>query len=351
MPPRLSAQAPREWIARHPLASFIVLAYAISWTAWPLSYVFDLGVSNGFGIIGSLGPALAAVIVCALASSEKSEPSRSRWWLFAGAGAFALAVMVLRRLWITPAWLAVAGKVTTTSAFPTPMALPVDVLAAVAVALIISGVRSRRPGVRGLLRSLDLRAYPVRWYWWAIAIGAYPVVMVVSAAASSQLGLPVSVPQLSGVWYLLALDVVLTLLYLMIGGGGLEEPGWRGLALPLLQKRSRPLRASLILAVIWALWHLPLLLLEGASPVAIVPYLLLEVVPLAILFTAVFGLTKGSLPVVILLHASINVAPIFLPTAGIGTIVFLVLMIGVAVWMWRSPQTFAAGGSSVALQD
>ena len=36
-----------------------------------------------------------------------------------------------------------------------------------------------------------------------------------------------------------------------------EEPGWRGFALPRIQ-RYRPLRGSLLLGALWGVWHLPL---------------------------------------------------------------------------------------------
>ena len=41
-------------------------------------------------------------------------------------------------------------------------------------------------------------------------------------------------------------------------GGTLEELGWRGYALPILLDRMKsPVRASLILALLWWAWHLP----------------------------------------------------------------------------------------------
>ena len=41
-----------------------------------------------------------------------------------------------------------------------------------------------------------------------------------------------------------------------------EEPGWRGFALPRLQKRLHPLAAAVVLGFLWANWHLPLFLVS-----------------------------------------------------------------------------------------
>ena len=325
------------------MVAFVALAYAIS-CAWLLNYRVDLGTVNGFGIIGSTSPALAALIVSALLRPEPSGvPAGKRWRLFVIVGILALAVMAALRLWLA------AGLVTDSSIGPTAVAYPsltaflVDVLAAAVVAFILSGVHSPRQGVRNLLHSLNPGCQPLRWYWWAIAVGLYPVVFALGNAISAGVGLPVPAPKATGQWYWLAFDALIMFLYYLFGGGGLEEPGWRAFALPFLQKRHSPLRSSVILAVIWTFWHWPMFwpVVPEGGPLVMVFYLLQIVAPLAILFTAVFNLTGGSLPIAILLHTSINTADIFLPASTVATSLWMLLILGMAFLMWRSPRMFS----------
>ena len=49
----------------------------------------------------------------------------------------------------------------------------------------------------------------------------------------------------------------------LLGGPLGEEPGWRGYALPRLEQALGPVRASLVLGLFWAGWHLPLFFYPG----------------------------------------------------------------------------------------
>ena len=55
-------------------------------------------------------------------------------------------------------------------------------------------------------------------------------------------------------------------------GGGQEEPGWRGFALDRLVARHSPIRATLLLGVVWGLWHLPLCGLGFVGPLMFVSF-------------------------------------------------------------------------------
>jgi uncharacterized protein len=80
-----------------------------------------------------------------------------------------------------------------------------------------------------------------------------------------------------------------------------EEVGWRGFALPRLTKRFGPLAASAILGVLWTFWHVPMLTLQGVRPAlycVFVPFM----VGGCVLFTWIYGHTRGSLLLAILTH-------------------------------------------------
>jgi len=96
---------------------------------------------------------------------------------------------------------------------------------------------------------------------------------------------------------------------LFIGLG--EEPGWRGFALPQLQTKYSPMMASLILAPVWALWHLPLF--GNEFPLPIVPAFLLSLFGATFMLTWLFNHTNGSVLLPMLFHATVN-------TVGAGLI-------------------------------
>lgn len=61
------------------------------------------------------------------------------------------------------------------------------------------------------------------------------------------------------------LYISLISLPLMVIGGGLEEIGWRFILQPALEKKFPFAIATVITAVIWAVWHLPLFLIDGTN--------------------------------------------------------------------------------------
>ncbi len=91
--------------------------------------------------------------------------------------------------------------------------------------------------------------------------------------------------------------------YMLLRGGLGEEIGLRGFALKELQKHHSPLKASLIIGVLWAVWHLPSWWHRDLLSI-LIPFL--AVMALSIIFTYIFKGSGESLLIVILLHASLN---------------------------------------------
>jgi membrane protease YdiL (CAAX protease family) len=166
-----------------------------------------------------------------------------------------MATLVLSRLYAASKGTQLPGGSTSSMLYPNHLALALDLLAASASACVFAGVYAPNNGVRTLLRSFNLRQVCVRWYWFLIAVALYPAVLGVGNLISVWTGQAMSPPRNTGVWYQLLPIMVLSFAMALLYGGGLEEPGWRGFALPHLQARYSPTKASLILAVIWAFWH------------------------------------------------------------------------------------------------
>ena len=89
--------------------------------------------------------------------------------------------------------------------------------------------------------------------------------------------------------------------------GPIEEIGWRGLALPLLQRHLAPIWSALLLGVIWALWHVPAFLLSGTPQSSwSFPAFFLGVVAISVIMTPMFNAAAGSLLVMVLFHFQTN---------------------------------------------
>ena len=157
----------------------------------------------------------------------------------------------------------------------------------------------RHYGLTGLgrfFRRLKLWRMPA--VWWLLLLVGIPAVKYLGSALSGKLGEPFPFSP----WYDLLPALLIVLLI-----GPMEEFGWRGVALPLLQRRFAPLWASLILGAIWGLWHLPAFLLSGTpqSGWSFGPYVL-GVLALSVIVTPMFNAARGSLLVPVLFHFQMN---------------------------------------------
>jgi membrane protease YdiL (CAAX protease family) len=153
------------------------------------------------------------------------------------------------------------------------------------------------------------------WYLFILLVVPAPTLLGII----TQPGALANAPALSPGFLVTCL---VTFILVSLGGGPLgEEPGWRGFAVPHLQARYGPLWGTLLLGVLWTLWHLPDFLTsqQGGGPgTGLTPFLynlpifLLLVTALSILFSWVHNHTQGNIFAAILMHACVNVPQVIL---------------------------------------
>jgi membrane protease YdiL (CAAX protease family) len=158
----------------------------------------------------------------------------------------------------------------------------------------------------------DVLSRIVRWrfhpVWYLIALLLTAAISLASIAIHRALG------GSHQVGVLLAADKILpSLLFQIFFFTLTEETAWRGFALPRLQVKYNALTSSLILGLLWGLWHFPLTLIPGTFQ-ATTPFagFVLSTIATAILMTWLFNHSRGSVLLAGIFHAATDVAIPFL---------------------------------------
>lgn len=143
------------------------------------------------------------------------------------------------------------------------------------------------------------------WYWHLVSLGLPPFLMLAALGIHIGLGGSGLVFNDPAEIYRVIPVFILVLVFSVLG----EEIGWRGFALPWLQQHYNAFLSSLILGVIWTLWHLPLFWIPGDFHQQL-PFIwfLIQTVSITILYTWIFNATGGSLLIILLLHTASNTA-------------------------------------------
>ena len=106
-------------------------------------------------------------------------------------------------------------------------------------------------------------------------------------------------------------NLITFFIYNIIFFGFGEEVGWRGFALPRLQNRFNALTASLILTVLWAIWHWPLFLYRPgytSMDVAGIMGWIFSLLTGSILLTWLYNSSRGSILICAVFHSTIDIA-------------------------------------------
>ncbi|MGD8585371.1 MAG: CPBP family glutamic-type intramembrane protease [Chloroflexota bacterium] len=184
----------------------------------------------------------------------------------------------------------------------------------------------RHYGIEGLgrfFKRMTLWRAPVKW--WLFLILGIPAVVYTGAAIKGSISDPLPFSSLPEVLPALALALFL---------GPIEEFGWRGVALPLLQRRFVPVWSGMILGSIIAAWHIPAFLLSGSplSEWSVIPYFG-GVIAIYVIMTAFFNESRGSLLVAYLYHFQL-MNPIFPDAQPYDNLMWVAIAV-IVVWLNR----------------
>jgi membrane protease YdiL (CAAX protease family) len=175
---------------------------------------------------------------------------------------------------------------------------PVFSFAPFLAALVVLAVIRGKGGVGGLLRRM------VRWRvglgWYAVALLVPAGITVAAVVLNVLLGARAPSAADLGGWTVLLPGFAVALLIPGLGGAW-EEPGWRGFALPRLQSGRSALFAALVLGVLVAGWHVPLMVVGDVHWSDI-----MTIMGAVIVFNWVFNSANGSVLIVMMMHASNN---------------------------------------------
>lgn len=211
-------------------------------------------------------------------------------------------------------------------------------------ALILTWRISGKQGIRELLGRIG--KWRVRPIWWLVAFSPLIALLVISSAMFLVRANGLGVDDLGRIDHFPALGLAMPVFWIVTFGLG-EETGWRGFALPRLQRGRSALAATLVLWALWAGWHLPLFFYMYTFNM--LPGFLIALLAGTITFTWIYNSTGGSVLMTILWHGLYNYATACtvcktgVSAALISTLVMIWAVLIVAIF---KPATLSNRGKS-----
>lgn len=218
-------------------------------------------------------------------------------------------------------------------ALPIPDHSPVRsvliLLGTFAPALVALGLIAKHDGsagIQALVRRLLQWDVGARWYLLAVT---YMVVIKLTVALAHRI--------IAGSWPRFGNDpryiLVVAIIFSTPVQSG-EEIGWRGYALPRLAERMGYGWASILLGLIWAVWHLPIFFIPGADKYGqSFPVWALGVTALSVAIAWLYVHTNGSLLLTMLMHAAVNNTSGIVPAATSGAANPFTLKASLLLWL------------------
>jgi CAAX protease family protein len=206
-----------------------------------------------------------------------------------------------------------------------------------APAIVGLGLLVRAQGAGGLAAMRRRFTWPASGRWYVFAITYFGSVKLAAAVAHRLIA--GAWPRFGAeAWYVIAVAIVIST---PVQAG--EEIGWRGYALPRLATRFGLRSASLILGMLWSVWHLPLFFLPGADKFGqSFPVFLLGTTTLSVAITWLYAQTNGSLWMTMLMHSAVNQTVGIVPSAVPGAHDVFALSHSLVAWLTVALMSAAA---------
>ena len=202
-------------------------------------------------------------------------------------------------------------------------------------AFILVGHHGGRKGLRRFFCRLGLwRCSPL---WYVFLLVGVPLVFYLGAALKGTIGgEPFPFASLGALAAALASAAI---------KGPVEEFGWRGFALPLLQRRFAPVWAGLIIGVVWGFWHTPAFLLSGTQQSAwsFTPFFI-GCIAISMIATALFNASRGSILLAAVFHFQL-MNPIWPDAQPYDTYILVVFAVAL-LWIYRKSMFSSVGSST-----
>ncbi|XKH61630.1 CPBP family intramembrane metalloprotease [Halomonas sediminis] len=217
---------------------------------------------------------------------------------------------------------------------------PLFFLAVWAPAIAAVAVILHRRGTTGLKHFLQrLRIWRIPAGWLLFIIFGIPNVFFLGAFIK---GAPLLSPIFSD-----GTMAVLMVMVIMLFLGPVEELGWRGLALPVLQRHMAPVWAAILIGAVWGFWHLPAFYLSGAvhSGWGFAPFFIGNIC-LSLIVTPIFNRTGGSLLWPMLYHFQL-INPLWPDAQPYDT--YVLIGVSVLILVFRREAMFSNKYASTAV--
>lgn len=204
-------------------------------------------------------------------------------------------------------------------------------LAPISAALILVFRQNRSSGTKRLLkRAFDYKRTPkARWYIPILLL--WPIIFSLAFLVLKSIGEPIP----DTAFPIVVAPVALLMFFLL---ALFEEVGWMGYAFDPLEQRWNALTGSLVLGLIWSVWHLPIFIATPESTIWVVGQLV-NLILIRILIVWIFNNSGKSVFAAILFHAVYNVCTMVFPVYGsplgpglTAVIVLITTIIIVLLW-------------------